>query len=219
MGISKIRPYVEKKCPFCNGKFYILYDYGHRKYCSRSCSSKATAAIRTAFGRRIRLKPISCQNCQKKFKPRVKYQKYCSVDCFHEFYRKNKDIKCAYCNIEFKKKFKIQKYCSHNCANLDSIRDKCFKCGEEIFIKAKRQYGRNLCKACFDEWRYEEFLRRIRKKLIKKYGKANYEVAFKIKQADILAKVGENKRKGNKKWLKVNQNAVRMAMELTALEI
>ena len=46
-----------------------------------------------------------CEICNKNYKPRQKKQKYCSVECQHQSYRKPKLEKvvttCLYCEKEF----------------------------------------------------------------------------------------------------------------------
>ena len=63
-----------------------------------------------------------CEICNKDYKPRRKEQKFCSVECQHESYRKIKveriECTCLFCDKKF---YKLQsnrgKYCSKKCSD------------------------------------------------------------------------------------------------------
>ena len=92
---------IEQSCLNCNKKFKTHKNdikRGHGNFCSRSCSSKFTAAKQLSDPNNI----VKCTNCKKDIS-RKKYHRdrnkayYCSLKCFGkarrgEFYEENKII-------------------------------------------------------------------------------------------------------------------------------
>ena len=85
---SNCRKTVFLKCQEC-GKYYEVpyYDKNKRKYCSRTCGSRAFNRTRKIYT----LKTVNCLCCGDEFTfksyPTKKDQRFCCTDCANKFNR------------------------------------------------------------------------------------------------------------------------------------
>jgi very-short-patch-repair endonuclease len=124
-----------------------------------------------------------CEICDKNYKPKRKEQKYCSVECQHNSYRKKTaervKINCQYCGLEFEvRKNKVEKYgvkyCTKKCADLHK-KITYLKEGNPAFGTKRTEEQKNNTSIRIKElWKSEEYRNKIKESIIKFVEKSGY---------------------------------------------
>ena len=203
----KMIPRIKSICLVCSREF-IKKEYGAGsdiKFCSKACAGKCRRT-----GKRFETK--KCPNCGNNFEHR---NKFCCEECRVNFLYPINISFCEICGLSFEhKNNKTNRYCSFKCS-MDAARSKvCTKCGGEL---TKCYGGLKLCEKCHDEYKFKNYLTRLKRKFANAYGDEKIELGLEIRKAEAVSDVGLAKIKGDQKWLKNHPNEIKLATENTKL--
>lgn len=112
-----------------------------------------------------------CNQCGVKYNAKNKKQKYCSVECQHNSYRKKTAertrISCEFCAVEFEvRKQKLEKYgvkyCSKKCSNSHK-KTTYLKEGNPNFGKKQTEiWKKNMSQKIKKKWKTEEYVNSVK---------------------------------------------------------
>lgn len=186
-------------CPVC-GIIFSKRKNSKQKLCSRACSFKSSIKIK------------KCMRCGVEYNgPSFGKGGFCSSQCYSQYRSPIKIAFCLVCGGPFTPlPRRTGKYCSHECASRFKTSVVCTQCGGEL-VKC---YGNmKLCDKCHEEYRYKNYLVRLRRKFANAYGQDKIDTGFEIKRVEALSSFGLATLKGDGKWVKKHRNEVRLAME------
>ena len=145
-------------CAGC-GATYTAHSRKQR-FCSKSCSSKATQAKRYAG---LDYTERTCPGCGTKWKgPPSNPSRYCSKRCIYDSgeWAAAREAKCEYCGAAFKSRRRRarsewERFCSQRCgvdAHRSTIEKQCENCGKPFVVQACRADESTCSRECRDAY-------------------------------------------------------------------